>query len=51
MSINLEYKDREKEKVGGMPTKLNEEENEGDTFLFEEQHENGKEMYKKVFFC
>ena len=54
MSTNLEYrarkKDRQKEKVGGRPVKLNEKKgdrdlqreikNKGDTFLLEEQHEN-----------
>ena len=43
-------KDREKEKVGGRPARLNEKKdnrdleqeikNKGDIFLFEEQHEN-----------
>ena len=43
-------KDREKEKVGGMPAKLNEKKgdrdlereinNKGDTFLLPEQHDN-----------
>ena len=48
---NIEQeKDREKEKVGGRPTKLNEKKgdrdlereikNKGDIFLLEEQHEN-----------
>ena len=55
MSTNLEYreeKDREKEKVGGRPAKLNEKKgdragglereikNKGGIFLLEEQHEN-----------
>ena len=53
MSTNLEIeqeKDREKEKVGGRPAKLNEKKgdrdlereikNKGDIFLLEEQHEN-----------
>ena len=38
---NIELKDREKEKVGGRPAKLNEKKNKGDIFfLLEEQHEN-----------
>ena len=52
MSTNLEYRarEREKEKVGGRPAKLNEKKgdrdlkremkNKGDFFLLEEQHEN-----------
>ena len=53
MSTNLEYrarKNRQKEKVGGRPAKLNEKKgdrdlereikNKGDIFLLEEQHEN-----------
>ena len=53
MSTNLEYRareDREKEKMGGRPAKLNEKKgdrdlereikNKGDIFLLEEQHEN-----------
>ena len=38
---NIEQeKDREKEKVGGRPVKLNEKKNKGYIFLLEEQHEN-----------
>ena len=33
-------KDREKEKVGGRPSKLNEKKNKGEICLLEEQHEN-----------
>ena len=50
MSTNLEYRAREKEKVGSRPAKLNEKKgdrdlererkNKGDVFLLEEQHEN-----------
>ena len=50
-------KDREKEKVGGMPGKLNEKKgdrgleretkNKGDIFLLEEQHENFVAAVKK----
>ena len=51
MSTNWEYKrDREKEKVGDRPAKLNERNSDrhlgreikdkGDTFLLREQHEN-----------
>ena len=61
MSTNLEYieqeKDREKEKVGGRPAKLNEKKDErnlkreikdkGDIFLLEEQHENFVAVVRK----
>ena len=50
MSTNLEYRTREKEKVGSRPAKLKEKKgdrdlererkNKGDIFLLEEQHEN-----------
>ena len=33
-------KDREKEKVGGRSSKLNEKKNKGEICLLEEQHEN-----------
>ena len=35
-----QQKEREKEKVGGRPAKLNEKKNKGDIFSLEEQHEN-----------
>ena len=61
MSTNLEYieqeKDREKEKVGGRPAKLNEKKdernlereikNKGDIFFWEEQHENFVAVVRK----
>ena len=39
---NIELKDREKEKVGGRPAKLNEKKKTKEIFFFllEEQHEN-----------
>ena len=38
---NIELKDREKEKVGGRPAKLNEKKKTKEIhFLLEEQHEN-----------
>ena len=53
----IELKDREKEKVGGRPAKLNEKKgdrdlereikNKGDIFLLEEQHENFVTVVKK----
>ena len=60
MCRNLEYSERlrEKEKVGGMPTKLNEKKSnrqlereikdEGDIFFLEEQRENFVTAVEKI---
>ena len=57
MSINLEYRARERQRKSGRPTKLNEKKgdrdlereikNKGDVFWLEEQHENFVAAAKK----
>ena len=52
MSTNLEYRARERQRKRERRRHANEAQRgrkQRRHFVFEEQHENGKEMYKKVF--